>query len=243
MLDLSEVSFVRPQSLVAIAIALEVAVRSGAAVSVVEPRSMDVVNYLSRAHLPEILDQLEVAHNFGPVRERDLGLSIVELTRFNGNDGVVSLADSAYSFALQQGSRPARALHTAVCEAGENVTVHAGIQHGYLVAQYYPQNGTFNFALADSGVGFYERLRGSGATDVAHALNMAGQAGISSTGDSTRGLGLSSIRDHLLRLGGTMTLASRDQQRTYDSTHTDGYRSTNTGLIVGSLVYGSFSAT
>lgn len=242
VLDLSEVTWAFPHSLVALATQTEVLVNGGAQLTVRAPRSVDVARYLARAHLPHVLDELGVSHDFNLVRERDLGVRIVELARFTGESGVRTLAESAHAFALPVSDAAAGALHTAVCEAGENVTTHAGVTHGYMMAQYYPANGRFRFALADSGIGFHASLQAAGATDAAHALELAAQPGVSSTGDPTRGLGIDAIRHEILELGGIFQLATEDQGRRFDSSAPEGRPWAAQGSIIGSLVYGSFQA-
>ncbi len=243
VLDLSRVDFVTPRGIVAIATYAESLVRKGFDVRVIGPLSLDISRYLTRAHVPLVLEDLGIQHDFQPVhRERNLGHSLVELTKFSNNHDVVALADSVRDFAAPQGEDAADALHTAVCEAGENVETHSGISHGYLVAQYYPTSGTFRFALGDSGVGFYARLAEIGATDAGHALEMAGRAGVTTTGDPYRGLGISSIRDQLISLDGTFVLSTQDRERYFSPRNREGYSSANTGHTVGSLVYGEFLA-
>jgi hypothetical protein len=243
VLDLGDVTFVLPEGLVAIATFAESIRQSGRTLSVEAPDSTDIANYMSRAHLPQVLDDLGVDHDFEPVRERDLGSSMVELRRFDGVSEVLSLADGVFEFARPQGERSAAMLHTAVCETGENVTIHSGTQHGYLLAQYYPSSRTFRFAIGDNGIGFFGSLQTVGAASVEQALEMAGRPGFSATGDPTRGLGISSVREHLIGLGGTLVLASENQERGFNSLQELGHSSSNTGHIVGSLVYGNFSAT
>jgi len=242
VLDLSRVDFVMPRGIVAIATYVESAVREGVAVRVIGPSSPDISRYLSRAHLPHVLNELGVQHDFGMVRERNLGNRLVVLTRFSNNNDVVALADSVRDFAAPYGTGSADALHTAVCEAGENVETHAGTPHGYLVAQYYPGNRAFRFALGDSGIGFYGRLSQIGATDAGHALEMAGRAGVTTTGDPFRGLGISSIRNQLVALNGTFVLSTQDRERFFSPRNGEGFASANTGNTVGSLVYGEFFA-
>ena len=241
-LDLSDVEFILPRGIVAIATHVESVVREGVAVRVIAPESSETARYLSRAHLPHRLEEIGVQHNFVAVRERHLGHSLVVLTKFSNNNDVVALADSVRDFAAPHGVDSADALHTAVCEAGENVQTHAGIPHGYLVAQYYPTSRKFAFALGDSGVGFYGRLAEIGATDAGHALEMAGRAGVTTTGDPFRGLGISSIRDELVELNGTFVLSTDNRQRIFSRRNREGFASANTGNIVGSLVYGEFFA-
>lgn len=242
VLDLSNVTFVKPRGIVAIATYLESVLREGTEVRVVPPASPDIARYMTRAHLPHLFDEMGIAHAFGSVRERDLGRALVELTRFSNNHDVVVLADSVRDFAAPYGEESADALHTAVCEAGENVQIHAAIPHGYMVAQYFPSNRQFAFALGDSGIGFHGRLAEIGARNADEALEMAGRAGVTTSGDPFRGLGISSIRDELIELNGTFVLSTQDRERTFSRRHRTGVASANTGNVVGSLVYGDFPA-
>jgi hypothetical protein len=241
VLDLSRVTFVLPQSVVAIATWAERVCRGGRSLRVVSPASEETANYLSRVHLPELFSELGVVHDLPVVHERRLGRSIVELTRFTGATEVRELADSVHEFAVRHDRVSADALHTAICEAGENVVTHAGIDHGFAVAQFYPQQRVFRFALGDSGIGYFGSLQSQGATDLEHGLEMAVTVGVTSTGDPGRGLGLPAIRDELFRLGGVMTIGDGAYARIYSPDSRDGRRAaSSTGSIVGSILYAKF---
>lgn len=240
-LDLSRVTFVLPQSVISIATWSEHIRQSGKSLAVVGPLAEDTARYLSRVHLPELLTEIGATHNLPVVNERHLGRSIVELTRFTGAGEVRELADSVHEFAARHDRASADALHTAVCEAGENVVTHAQVSHGFAVAQFYPQQQVFRFALGDSGIGYYGSLQSLGASDFEHGLKMAVTSGVTSTGDPGRGLGLPAIRDELVRLGGVMTIGDGAYARIYSSEWLDGRRASSaSGSIVGSTLYGKF---
>ncbi|MHA6695627.1 ATP-binding protein [Homoserinimonas sp. A520] len=237
-LDLSYITFARPAAVVALCTKAEHLVAAGADVYVIAPQSSDVSNYLCRTRLPATLNMIGARHNFGTVNERAQGYSLVELAPFSDADSVSSLADSVHSFASTYSQEIASALHTAVCEAGENVGFHSGMDHGYLMAQYFPGMGTFEFALGDSGKGFYESLKAAGATSAHHAIELAATRGVSSTGDSTRGIGIAAIREHVTNLGGQLGLAADEAFQTFSPAVPNGQVRPFAGRIVGSLVSG-----
>lgn len=243
VLDLSRVTFVLPQSVISIATWSERVRHNGRSLRVVAPISEDTARYLSRVHLPEFFAESEISHDFPSVHERRLGRAIVELTRFTGATEVRELADSIHEFAAQHDRASADALHTAVCEAGENVVTHAEVNHGFAVAQFFPQQRVFRFALGDSGIGYFGSLQPLGAADFEQGLEMAVTPGVTSTGDPGRGLGLPAIRDELVRLGGVMTIGDGAHARIFSTDRREGRPAASAhGSIVGSVLYGKFHA-
>jgi hypothetical protein len=207
-LDLRRVSFASPAGLIALCVKAESVIANGNTVLVRSPSDPSVANYIARAHLPAQLEAIGIAHDFAPVQENHLGLRLVEIQRFENAGMVEVLAQSVYAFAEPISSAIAGQLHVAVCEAGENVTFHSDTSYGYLMAQYFPGNRTFEFALGDSGVGFLGSLASRGAANNHEAIALAVTPGVSATGDPGRGYGLSSIRTSLADAGGALTLYS-----------------------------------
>lgn len=240
-MDLSSVTFAKPAAIVAFATKVEELSRAGVRVTVTPPLSSDTANYLCRVRLPQALNALGVGHTFGSVRERPRGHSIVELSRFSDAQTVSGLAASIYTFASQYDAAVAAALHTAVCEAGDNVGAHAGVPYGYLLAQYFPARREFQFSLGDSGVGFFGTLDKVGARDPQDALRLAAMPGVSSTGDTGRGYGISAVRENLADLRGSLVLATADQYRFFSRSRPDGTPAAARGAIAGSLIFGALS--
>jgi len=237
--DLSRITFAKPAPVIALIVKVESVLRVGGTVRVIAPTSMDVANYLCRSHLPAALSDLGVDHNFGSVHERAHGFAIVELARFNDADSVNSLAQGVHAFAQHHSVAAAGQLYDAVCEAGENVSFHSGAEYGYMMAQYFPRMGKFEFALGDNGMGFRGSLQSVGATDHSHALELAATPGISATREPTRGFGLSSIRENIVALDGSFTLASGDAYRVFTAASPMGYSGQILGSHDGSVVHGT----
>lgn len=240
-LDLSFVTFVKPAAIVALCTKVERLVSTGTRVSVQAPQSTDVSNYLCRARLPGALDALGVPHNFGTVNERAQGFSLVELAPFSDAASVSSLADSVHSFASAHSDEIASALHLAVCEAGENVGFHSGLDHGYLMAQYFPGVGSFEFALGDSGKGFFANLEPVGAASAHEAIEMAVTSGVTSTGDANRGKGIAAIRRDITKLGGDFGIASGEAFHYFYPGIDAGRVQAISGSMTGSLVVGKIN--
>ncbi|MBF4568768.1 hypothetical protein ITJ57_08285 [Plantibacter sp. VKM Ac-2880] len=236
-LNLERVRFATPEGIVAMVTKLEKIARSGTSVLVSAPTSDNVSNYLARAHVPHILDGLDIRHGFGSVREWHQGNQLIELQMFSSSSEVHALATSVHAFAEPHGADIAAQLFSAVCEAGENVSFHAETTHGYVMAQYFPNRGDFGFAIGDSGVGFLGSLSRIGATDHDSALAMAVAPGVSATGERNRGYGLSSIRDNVSGLGGSFKIFGGNRKLSFGSgCAPTGSKGAFVGVQAGSLV-------
>lgn len=239
--DMSAVTFGTPVGLVSACVEIEALVKADVFVRVIAPRDPSVANYFARVHLPSHLSAMGVMHDFPTVRDHPLGNTMVELYRFDAPEAVERLAASAYDFAEPHGAEAAAQLHQALCEAGGNVCDHSRAGHGYLLAQYFRYPGKFEFAIGDSGIGFLGNLQQLGATDHDDALRMAAEAGITSTRQTGRGMGIARMREGLARLHGGLTLISGDASRYYSSNYPNGRGSRVTGNVAGSLLVGALA--
>lgn len=210
-IDISEVTFASPAGIVALAAFVDKRFQgSGRVVELRRPRQGSTANYLSRAHVAEFLDEYGVHHDLLPVFENDLGRTHVPLTTFAGSQQIRDVALAAFEFAERTSPGSGDALHTAICEAGENVGYHAGRPIGFAVAQYFPTSGAFEFSIGDAGRGLLGSLADVGASTHAEAARLALKPGVSATREAGRGYGLSTIVAQLLELRGTVTLLSGD---------------------------------
>lgn len=238
VIDLRSISFSTPRATVALIVKIEAIRRRGDAVTVLAPLSSDVANYLCRAHLPLALDSLGVAHDFGAVGEHFVGDALVELARVDDPDSINGLARSVYKHAAMQDKDMAVKLHDAVCEAGENALAHSRTGHGYVMAQRFPRVNKFEFAIGDSGVGLLTTLGPRGAQTYDEAILLAVTPGVTATDEPTRGYGISTIRQGLDSVGGTLTIASGDAYRTFSGSD-QGQPGVVVGLQEGVLLYSS----
>jgi len=209
--DLSQTTFVKPGGVATLAASIDAFCRTGRTLHVLAPDDFGACNYLARVHFSHFLEQLGCTHTFPAVRENDLGHDLVPLTRVTSGRDVNALGEAALSFASAFDENAAQALCRAIGEAGENVTFHSGSPAGFVAAQRFPSNGHFEFAVADAGYGLLHTLRGSGAHDHASAIALALTEGVSATGQSNRGYGLSSIESSVTQaLGGSLSLLTGD---------------------------------
>ncbi|WEK61494.1 MAG: hypothetical protein P0Y60_01655 [Candidatus Microbacterium colombiense] len=206
---LRRVTFVEPDGIVALAARLHSWSRENSDLSVVAPEDSSIANYLARAHLSHLLDEIGSEHNFPVVRERHLGSSLVPLMRVESVEQAQELATAVVDFAARHNPEAADALGAALCEAGENVGYHSGQQYAFGLAQHYPRQQRFNFALGDAGRGLQSSLAHKGATDDASAIRLALTPGVSATNEKGRGYGLSSVEEQIvLGLAGKLSLLS-----------------------------------
>ncbi len=242
-IDLSRMRFATPQGLVALLIKVDRLRFKGIDVEVVPPRDEDVARYLARAHLGEVLDSVGASIDLPSVSERDLGNRLVELRRFEGSRDVRQLAESIESFASPHSIRAADKLHEAVMEAGVNVEDHSGRPHGFLAAQYFPRNESFEFAIGDSGIGYKKALVHRSPESHSEAIRLAVTPGVSSADGPTRGYGLSEIRSEFTQIGGRLEIYSGNSYRAYSArTRPDGMSGVFAGTLRGALVTGTLAA-
>ncbi len=233
-------TFAVPSGIVALAALLHSWSQLGATVTVLPPDDSNTTNYLARSHFAQFLDFVGFPHTFPSVRERNLGSSIVPLTRMASSADANALASAVVDFAERHNPIAADTLGQAICEAGENVGFHSNQPYGFGLAQYYPASRRFEFALGDAGRGLLGSLSARGATDDATAITMALTPGVSASSEVGRGYGLSSVEEQIvLGLSGTLSLMSGIG---LVDAHPAVGRVTRpvVGEYAGTLVFGSF---
>lgn len=241
VLDMTRVSFATVDGIVALAALLHAWASAGFAVVVDGPLDVSVRNYMSRAHFGRFLDFLGWQHDFPVVRERDLGNSIVPLTRLESSTDATALATAVVDFAERHSTRAADPLGAAICEAGENVGFHSGQKFGFGLAQYYPARRRFEFALGDGGRGLLASLQHVGAEDHHSAILLALTPGVSASTDAGRGYGLSSVEQYIVvDLAGTLSLLSGEGM--VDARPEIGrVKRSVSGEFPGTVVFGGFT--
>ena len=214
VVDLRGASWVEPGGLVAVAALVDEQLSLGRDMYVLGPVNGNVASYLSRMRLGRLLDEMGADHDLAPVNEHAVERSLLELTRFTGEDGVDALAEIPFDTLEADHPVVASALYEAICEIGCNVPQHSGKSHGFMAAQTTWHGQEIRFAVADSGVGIAATLADVGIHAEATALDSVLNEGISRTGDPARGRGIPRTRELLTGLGGNLFLASGAVQRT-----------------------------
>lgn len=219
VLDLSDATFVDPFGLVVLAALVEDARRADRAVLFRPPKDDDCATYLHRMGFADVLDSYGIAHRLAQVRRHDTGDRLLELCRFGADfDAADRLA--AHVFRIFNDDQPAlaRELYNSVSEIANNVVEHSGASGGFVALQQFrgslprPQ---VSFAIADSGAGLAATLRRTHTVrDDAHALTLAVQRHVTSTGVWGRGAGLYAL-SHRTRYGGRLQLMSGSYAATF----------------------------
>jgi hypothetical protein len=206
--DLSDLGFVTPAGLVAIAAYAHKARVRGRTVHVTRPKSDDVANYVARARLGKQLEEIGATHDLPSVREHDVGDSLLAVTPFEDARGAEDLATRVWEVVNDQDPDAAAIMHMSLSAMGENVIEHSRSSRGYAAAQKTHGGTVFRFAVADAGRGFARALRRHKPRDDAHALQIALEPGVSGIDEETRGYGLTELRDTVKGMGGILRLRS-----------------------------------
>ncbi len=210
-IDLKSSTWCDPAGLVAIAAFAEAQSLAGRWVELARPSDLGRANYLTRMHLGRVLDELGCYHNLKAVRET-AGLELLELRRFEGEDGAADLAALVYN--KTEGDRVvADALYRSLGEIGGNVSQHSGRPHGYMAAIMTYGGRRIEFAVADAGSGLTANLARVGSTGDAHSLEMVLDHGVSSTGELGRGNGIRDTRRLVTGLNGQVSMITRGAGR------------------------------
>ncbi|QPZ39686.1 hypothetical protein [Paramicrobacterium chengjingii] len=211
VIDLSDASFIEPAGLVGIAAIAERARRAARPVNVKTAKDKNVANYISRMNLGTALDGLDVSHDIGEVRARDLSSELLEVSRVSGQhagEGVAELVYDKLRKANVDGG-VCEAFHAAICEVVGNVEFHAAVENCFVAAQTTYGGNKVLFAIADSGQGLRGSLEESmPVNDDENALQLAVTANVSGTGETGRGQGLPDVIETATGLRGKVDVAS-----------------------------------
>lgn len=150
-IDLTYSTWCEPAGLVAVAAFAEEQRILGRAVQVMAPRDPNQVNYLARMHLGQVLDELGCEHSITPVRESQ-DVELLELQRFEGEDGAADLAGLVYEKTAADPA-VAAALHKSIGEIGGNVSQHSGKTIGYVAAASTYRRRRIEFAVCGRWLG------------------------------------------------------------------------------------------
>lgn len=208
VLDLTNARFVTPAGLVTLAAYAHRARDKGRSVHLSRPQSEDVANYVSRAHLGQVLVDMGATHDLPSVREHAVGVNLLPITEFKGPRDAAQLAEHVRYLVERDNELAADALAMSISALGENVAEHSHQPRGYAAAQLTHGGTVFRFAVADAGRGFRRALRRHSPRDDAHALGLALEPGVSGLADGSRGYGLSELRAIVESLGGTLRMWS-----------------------------------
>ncbi len=215
--DLLPLRFVAPCGLVALACEIEHHVALGENVDFHRPESVDAANCLSTMNLGTILEEWwGIRDALSPVRRRDLSGRILELRRYENQDGadeLTEIVEQRLSHCLLP--REAQPVMKAVRALATNAVEHSGTGVGYFAAQVYEPgrlSARVDFAVGDWGQGIRHSLGGTTHTSPSEvsAIERAVRTGVSRYGpDPTRGTGLPfAVFDKAVARGGQITVRS-----------------------------------
>lgn len=247
-LNLSEVRFMKPSTLVTVAaVAAAHYERHGNSTTVVAPYSDDVRRYASRMLLGRALADAGVTTTGLPyVRHHDRSDQLCELTRFRSNleaGQLVNLVQrrcqgESLAFEVED------ALTQAVWELADNCLAHARVGYGFLAAQVlqYPRRA-LHFAVADGGIGIRRSLIGTvhECEDDSSAIVAAAQRRVTSVRGRVRGIGLPNLLVRAVSSGGDVTIRSGTAAVSFGADqNNDGFSAhpANVDELVGTLVSG-----
>lgn len=209
LIDLRGASFVDTFGLLTVMALADDAITNGILPEIVLPVDPQVRSYLARMHLHHRLKDLGVTCGLSTVNEKPQGDKMLEITRFDLEDGADQLATKVRNLFAESDPQDAQHLATSVLEATHNVAEHSGRGGGWVALQCYPLESKVTFAVADSGVGLRSSLqRHHQVKDDCEAISLAVERGVSGTGNPRRGLGLSDIVQYAGADGGAVKLLS-----------------------------------
>ena len=205
VVDLSQLTFMRPVHMVGVAARAHRARSSGQRFELVSPRSRDPGSYAARMGLNATLDSLGAAHDLPRVvahPHRDL----LEVSSIASPGDVRTLAALVHRKVRNVDPQLAGALFESLGELGANVWEHSGTV-GFIAAQTMPGLNELRFAVADSGHGLRATLSDRGARDDGEAIGLA-LDGVSRFADPDRGGGLRQTAALVHQLNGFVYVAS-----------------------------------
>ena len=221
-IDLSGLKFIDPAGLVSLAVVAERAKLLGLPVLFRKPAGGDVANYLKRMRLGEQLEALDVAHDLPQVQERRLGHRLVELRRFDGEEGLDTVAATLVQSYVDDHPELVQPLYAALDEMARNVLEHSTRSHGYVALQRYDNRRDISFAVGDSGIGLRRRLaQAVPVPDDRTAIVRAAQVHVTSIGRPGRGRGISRVIGITGEHRGSVTLISGTASGTFQRGHLD----------------------
>lgn len=206
VIDLTWLEWIDPAHLAAAAALAHGCARAGTAVTVAGPVEPELRSYAARMRLGQVLTGLGVGHDLPVVPERDRRGDLLEVRAVGTEADACALAELLADKVRPDSPTASAALYACVAEVALNVAEHAGAV-GYLAAQTIPRTGTIRFAVADAGRGMLSTLAPRGARSHRQALRWA-LSGRSRFADPDRGTGLPTTRRELLRLRGSLYIAS-----------------------------------
>lgn len=247
-IDLSELSWVDPVIAAGVAAVAYRANKDGRQVSFIPPTNSSACGYLARMRLGGALQSLGISHGLPTVNERDQEGNLLELREFSSEHDGEQLAELVYTRLKESGKADSQILgplHGALIELATNTSIHAGVDHGFAIAQTYPNKRQIMFCVADAGKGLKASLdenKQLHPDDDVHALEMAVIRQFSGTEDPHRGYGLPEVVDSVRSLGGTTQIASGsaaarfeqkpDPEEATDIRYTSSLSSAYNGVIV-----------
>lgn len=206
--DLAQLTFIEPYALVAILTCAQGYSAGGAQLVVTPPRQWGPASYCQRVDLFAQLRNLgAISPDPYPGQGRhNRHDTMAECVRVQDGASVNQLGN-VMTHQLDSAGWPAVVTDTltaAVYEMGDNLITHARIDHGFAVLQTFPQQGRFQFAVGDAGVGipFHHP-----AENDAISIEQAMEYGVSSYA-SKRGRGFQYMCELVSQVGGTLTVRS-----------------------------------
>lgn len=206
VIDLTWLRWIDPAHLAAAAALAHGCSLTGGPVTVAGPAQPELRSYAARMRLGQVLSGLGVGHDLPVVPERDRRADLLEVRAVCTEADACALAELLADKVRPDSASASNALYACVAEVALNVAEHAGAV-GYVAAQTIPRTGTIRFAVADAGRGMLSTLAPRGARSHRQALRWA-LSGRSRFADPDRGTGLPTTRRELIRLRGSLFIAS-----------------------------------
>jgi len=135
-------------------------------------------------------------------------------------------------------------------ELTANIYEHSNASEGYVFAQYYPKTNYVDFCICDAGQGIYNSFLGTFTPESeAHALQLA-MSGNSTKGGDSRGFGLTTTRDMLVRglrgklfiwSGSASFVQSTENEGIMSMDKTKSFPGTFIALRLPTIIPGSFN--
>lgn len=158
-LDLTAARFFEPFEVATIVCQVQAASVRGDDLEVLMPVDYNCRAYLQRMDLFERIRELgfdDCADPHPGQGRRDLSDSLYECSRIDEEGSIGAFIDMVVQRLDSAGVDPRDVtdeLTLVLWEIAGNVIEHAQVDHGYVVAQTYPQKGRFKWAVSDGGVG------------------------------------------------------------------------------------------
>lgn len=210
--DSSNVSFIYPIGIITLAgLGMYLAKYRQKNIQIKLPKDVEVKNYLIETKFMELAGIKDIKLEESIAHNGSLMLPLKQLFRTDGYscDKLLSLINKGVEMSPSVRSN----LFESIMEMQANVMEHSETKDGYfMIGQSYPETKRVRVSILDLGIGIKTHLMRSGLkfeqNNDSFIIVKAFEEGISGTGDTGRGIGLSVLKEFIDKCEGSLVVIS-----------------------------------